>query len=270
MGGDFVLVTSLGHSGSKWLAKALSMPKRGLRVFHEKARKMFPKENTFCENMRHQFERGDVTVYEPYFQSIRDALENYRTVGDSHAWFYWGLDTVVQYLQVKRAVHLVRNGITVVGSYVSGFKEIGVQASFWQDRFRWYWQTRRADSAPKHWSMFEKVCFIWDSCQSLVPAKLDNLLDPGGVRVVRLEDVSGQPGELVRLARWLSPGLVVNKEHLAAIATQDHNRHTGWYTDGERSPRAYWQRWTKEERLAFERQCGSTMRQYGYNFEKAT
>ena len=79
--GKFVLITGIGHCGTKWLSTVLHQPQDNMVCYHE--RKAQLTSGNWYEALQHEFENGIDDYFRPYFEFIADQLAKYEVVGDS-------------------------------------------------------------------------------------------------------------------------------------------------------------------------------------------
>lgn len=247
----FVIGTSIGHCGTRWLATLLHRPEEGVVFWHEKLQKMF---GTWKRPSRLERRLGlGHGAFDPYFTGVARQLKDHRVVGDIGSWQARSIPAAAQRIEIDRIIYLVRNGIPQIQSRSHSYRKQGLFDVFarlqWQDFGKpffddWSQMTSWQKWCLEWWASIENISWLKDAMPH-VPQQ-----------VYRFEDLVGDVEVLADLVQ--SMGLPRRK--LRKWQRRDINRHL----KGDRSPRAIWRKWSAEQREVFQAFCGGNMGKMGY------
>ena len=259
--GTFFLIVGTGHCGTKWLAQALNHTQMGIECFHEEKLNWTILDYRGC--LDYEMVHGVGDLYRNYFAFIRQELQRYFAVGDSHGWEIKCVPEVHARQPIGHLILLVRNGVQTVNSlyhWASGVSEDDPLNTYW---LRWYWEIMDQPGGDwRSYSSWARWCLRWRANQATAHWLEQRLQGQTALRVVRLEDVTGDVKALVDLIQWLHPGAVPMQSDLQRLQSVDINRKM----QGDRSPQAIWATWTAEQREVFAEICGPAMEAYGYEW----
>ena len=282
LNGKFILITGVGHCGTKWLANVLHRPHQGIICYHEKKYNLAPsnrlhrvwvklrgrlkKEAAWYYALRHELTNGLDSYYEAYFKFIKKQMRLYKVAGDSNSWIMARIPEVHAKLPIHCVIHLIRNGIQNVHSMFNTSRSNSVNTWLYTHYFPWYWKL--LGNSPGELNSYiscewDYWCYNW-SLNLYMPKWMKDRIGPNRVLIYRLEDLLGNVEILADLIQKLNPDADLAVDELMALQEKDINRKT----QTDRSPKALWSSWTNEQRQAFNRICGSTMKHYGYTTPK--
>ena len=255
---DFALVCGLGHCGTKWLATVLDRPEQGVRFYHE--RKM-ESGVAWWDAMLAEAEQFHQPYHDMYFCSMKNALGGCRWAGDANSWDVTQVAQLREFFPVKRVVVLLRDGILQLRSF--GLKKVGLTHERLDLYARRHWEmSGRPFGDFDEMSMWEKMCVWW----ALFPGIVDHIsaeLPDVQFDVFRLEDLTGDLDTLRALVA--SFGLEIEDNELEQWQRTDIHRHV----HGTRHPTLiYHLIFNEEQRAAYERICGETVKRLGYTIPK--
>jgi MoaA/NifB/PqqE/SkfB family radical SAM enzyme len=258
--GCFLLITGTGHCGTQWISRVLHRPNDGMVCYHGEKLKWVPKHWKEC--LQHEFEKGIDGLFDDYFSFISQELKRYPVVGDSNSWTFLKIPEVSRRQQVNKIIYLVRNSVqTVHSAYYQHQREGFHRNDFVYSVFlRQYWEM-----LGRPWFDWDKFtqwachCFVWSLNQHM-PNWLSNHLNNTEILVYRFEELLNDVSSLEKLIKILNPLSKPIQEELRKWQETDVNRKV----QGERSPSAFWDKWSEEQRTVFREICGSTMEIYNY------
>lgn len=244
----FAIFTS-GHSGSSWLARALTRPDEGMAVFHESVRHL-------AFDVVEQELRGEARdasalrrSLASYAHWLRFRERQFDVLGEVHTgpWSFW-LD--VEDLLPGRRFLTVRNPVQVVHSITAGFIHKGTpEERLWAKRLA----SPRFDGLAPEQRIFAGACTFWSQQRELV----DKL------RIeewVRFEDLVSTASKLPGVSRrWT--GRDLGQSQAAEFRNEDVKRKI----PGDNRPaNLFWNVWTDWMRETFLDICGPGMDFFGY------
>lgn len=257
--GRFVLVTGLGHCGTRWISWALTRRRSGRLVHHEyKLRVM---RTDWRGGFRHEHELGVDDWYAPYFERVERQLRRYALVGDANSWTMARVPEVDKRLRVDRVIHLVRNGVQNVHALFHFFARRIPRDDWTYTHFLpGYWELAGRPFRDRFaFSDWEAWCFAY-TLNSIMPEWMAERLGADRVEVVRLEDLVGDVNAFRALVGRLDAGRPPGERRIRRVQRTDRNRKI----HGDNSPETLWRHWTDEQRESFRRLCGPTMERFGY------
>jgi len=248
MANKLYLVTGLGHCGTKWLAQAMRGASPRLESVHEAAKNWSPRtprKRQWKLNALRAIEHGLTGKYfDYYFERMARTLKT-RDVLDSHSWMAADVPAVADRLPVAGVVHLVRDGVQNVNSLYALYGKRG----------NWFTGVIERETGYNGGDMFTAWCTWWNHNWCTVAGLLSEGLP---VKMLRLEDLTTRPGDLVGLARWM--GVQMSEQHARAAQGRDVGRHS----KGNRDPVHLWRSWSDAQREIFTAVCKVEMERFDY------
>lgn len=235
--GEFEVIASSGHCGTKWLAQVLDAGTDS-KWYHELRLQTC---GSWVEAMQHKV---DGEFFNEYWLTIGVDIFKLGKVGDSNSWPPFRLPEVNERRKIDRVIYLTRNPVLQLHSLAYYSYVWHRPEQDWPAGARRYlidmMKAGGYKPPPSRLSRWEKLCILV-AANDFMPGWLWK--QGFNVSVYTLEELTTQVSVLMGLAPKLTP------DEARAWQQRDINRKVS----GERNPDAIWASWTDEQREAFNR-----------------
>ncbi len=254
--GKFILITGIGHCGTKWLATVLNSFDKEVKFYHEY--KLTVTGLKWDEALEYELQKGLGAIFIPYFDFMEELLTFCKIVGDSNSWTMLMIPEIHKRIKVDLVIYLVRNGIQNVHSCYYHNINLPEDHFFYKTFLKKYAEITGESEFDKY-DKWERWCFWW-KVNRYMPEWLKEKIGSDKVYVFRLEDLIMNVDYLFNIFKLIINECKVKKSYLKKMQKKDINRKIG----GDRTPRKLWQKWSDEQKEKFLKICGDTMRYYSY------